>query len=694
MAAPGETSLRPTGRVRVRVPGLSARAILYWVALALFIVGCGGATPPPRQPTAAEVDLTKGSTPAANARSEHAELPIAKPIAGEAPSMIPIESDDAVWGKATAPVTLVAFLDFQCPFCAHAELTLEQLRKQYGPDKLRVVIKHYPLPFHQDALPAALAAQSVMDVAGSDAFFEYASLLYRNQRSLDEASLVRMASQVGVDRGAFESAFRSDRVRQQVAADVDLGNKIGVEGTPNFRINGANLEGAQPIEKFKQLIDSELAQSTALLKSGVPANQLYARRVAANYSPPKPREQVDDQPKEDTTVYKVPVGKSPVLGPANALVTIIEFADFQCPFCKRADATMKQVLKRYPGKVRLVFKHKPLPFHDRAVPAAMLAIEAQKEQGNKGFWKAHDLLFESNPHLQDGDLMGIAKQLHLSGPRVKAAIAKKKYLTITHADSDLADAIGVRGTPSFFINGRKLVGAQPLGSFTALIDEQLAAAEQLVKGKHIPAARVYATIMKDAQGPKPPEQKSVPAATRANPSQGPARAPVVVQMFSDFQCPFCKRVLPTVEALKKAFPGKIRVVWRNLPLTFHQHAHEAAAAAMEAFAQRGNAGFWKMHDLIYKNQSTPDGLSRPALEKYAQSVGLDMTRFDKALDSGAHDAEIDKDVAIANAAGISGTPAFVINGYFVSGAQQLSAFKRAVRFALDDAKHHKKPPRP
>ncbi len=691
MAVPGARSSGSSNRVRARIPGQGARAILYWVALALVLVGCGGSRPPPRHPAPAEVDLAKGGAPAATA--VQAGGAVGTPVAGEAVSKIPVESDDAVWGKNTAPVTLVAFLDFQCPFCARAEVTLEKLRQQYGPDQLRMVVKNYPLPFHQDAMPAALAAQSVRDLAGASAFFAYASLLYQNQRSLDGVSLEQMAGQVGVDRAAFESAFHSDRVRQEVAADIELGNKIGVQGTPNFRINGANLEGAQPIDKFKEIIDHEIAESTALEKSGVPANEVYARRVQANYTAPKPPAP-PEQPEEDTTVYKVPVAKSPVLGPADALVTIVEFADFQCPFCKRADSTMKEILQRYPGKVRWVFKHKPLPFHDRAIPAAMLAIEAQKERGNQGFWQAHDLLYKSNPHLEDSDLLDIAKTLKLSTARVKAAIANKKYLAITQADSDLADGIGVRGTPSFFINGRKLVGAQPVEAFTALVDEQLAAARQLVKDKQVPAARVYDTIMKDAQGPKPPPQKAVPAATRENPSQGPVRAPVVVQMFSDFQCPFCKRALPTIEALKKAFPGKIRVVWRNLPLPFHQHAHEAAAAAMEAFAERGNAGFWKMHKLIYDNQSTPDGLSRPALETYAKKIGLDMARFDKALDSGAHDAEIDKDSAVAAQAGINGTPGFVINGYYVSGAQPLSTFKRAVDFALDDVKHGKKPPRP
>ena len=224
-----------------------------------------------------------------------------------------------------------------------------------------------------------------------------------------------------------------------------------------------------------------------------------------------------------------------------------------------------------------------------------------------------------------------------------------------------------------------------------MIDEEIAKAEDLVK-KGTPKARIYATLMKDAKGPPPPETKTVPAPGKANPSRGPANAPIVVQMFSDFQCPFCQRAVPTVESLEKAFPGRVRVVWRNFPLPFHTHARLAAAAALEAFAQKGNAGFWKMHDLLFAGQKQPDGLERAALEGYAQQIGLDMSKFRAALDDGRHDAAIQKDEAIAKTAGINGTPAFVINGYFVSGAQPLGAFKKVVNLALDDIKKGKKKP--
>ena len=176
------------------------------------------------------------------------------------------------------------------------------------------------------------------------------------------------------------------------------------------------------------------------------------------------------------------------------------------------------------------------------------------------------------------------------------------------------------------------------------------------------------------------------------PLKGSRQPQLVVQEVGDFQCPFCADVAPDVDRLMQRYGDRIALVWRNFPLPFHTHARLAAAAALEAFAQKGNAGFWKMHDLLFAGQKQPDGLERAALEGYAQQIGLDMSKFRAALDDGRHDAAIQKDEAIAKTAGINGTPAFVINGYFVSGAQPLGAFKKVVNLALDDIKKGKKKP--
>ena len=118
----------------------------------------------------------------------------------------------------------------------------------------------------------------------------------------------------------------------------------------------------------------------------------------------------------------------------------------------------------------------------------------------------------------------------------------------------------------------------------------------------------------------------------------------------------------------------------------HADAPLAAQAAMEAYKQKGADGFWKMHDLMYENQQTQDGIKRPALENYATQMNLDMTKFKAALDSQSHKPEVNADAKMGNDIGIQGTPAFVINGYFVNGAQPYDKFKAAIDKALSEVK--------
>jgi protein-disulfide isomerase len=385
---------------------------------------------------------------------------------------------------------------------------------------------------------------------------------------------------------------------------------------------------------------------------------------------------------EDKTVWRIPIGKSPVRGKAAAPVTMVMFADYQCPFCIRVEGTVQKLTATYGDKLRIVFKHNPLPMHPRAEPAAELAIEARAQKGDAGFWKAHDLLFAQDKKLEDADLEAVAKTVGLDVKRAMAAVHARKHAAVIEEDQDLADDAQASGTPNFFINGRQLVGAQPIEKFTAMIDEELAKAEELVK-KGTPAAKVYDALQKDAKTPEPPKQITLPGPTKDNPSRGPAKAKIVVQMFGDFECPFCKRATNIMRELEAAYPGQVRIVWRNLPLPFHKGAQLAAEAAMEAFKQKGDEGFWKMHDLLYAHQGK---LSRTDLDGYAAELGLDMTRFAAALDTGAHRAAVEADVYLAGSAKINGTPGFVVNGYLVSGAQPLPRFKKVIRMSLGKGK--------
>jgi protein-disulfide isomerase len=177
--------------------------------------------------------------------------------------------------------------------------------------------------------------------------------------------------------------------------------------------------------------------------------------------------------------------EDPVMGPANAPVTVIEFTDFQCPYCRRSQSTLIQVEEAYKGKIKMVAKQYPLPFHPRAKPAAEAALCA-KEQGK--YWEYRDKLFgvvrgtaavtesqEIPPaHLEDADFQRYAKELGLNERKFNKCIADHRYAA--QIDKDIAEGQknGVNGTPSFFVNGKGLVGAQPYDAFKESIDEALA----------------------------------------------------------------------------------------------------------------------------------------------------------------------------------------------------------------------------
>ncbi len=629
--------------------------------------------------------LDKGKGPDIQAESGSASAP------DQSTASVPVSARDPQWGNANAPVTVVAVSDFQCPFCSRVEPTLKQVREKYGPTKVRMVWKNNPLPFHPNARPAAEAAMAVFGLKGNDAFWKFHDAAFANQQTLSPENYEKWATEAGVDKAKFKEALDSKKFSAKIDEDMALATKIQANGTPAFRINGVTVSGAQPLDKFTEVIDAQLAEAQKMIASGTKPSDVYValtnkNQTAAPAAAPADTAKKPDPEEDDKSVWKVQVLEDdPVRGPKDALVTMVVFSDFQCPFCKRVEDTLKQVVEAYGNDLRIVWKDNPLPFHPRAKPSATLARLAYLKKGDKGFWDAHDQLFASNPKLEDDDLKGIADKVGISWDEVKKDIDSSKFADKFDASIELASDLQARGTPHFFINGVRLSGAQPLESFKKSIDEQLAKAKALV-AKGTSRAKVYDEIMKEGKEPPPPEKKDIAAPDNTDPAKGGSNAKVVIQEFSDFQCPFCKRVEPTVQAIEKEYGNKIKIVWRHMPLPFHKNAPLAAEAAQEVFAQKGSAAFWTFHDAIFGSDAADEARTdRPALEKQAQAQGIDMDKFKAALDGSTHKAKIDADAELGNKAGINGTPAFVINGYYVSGAQPEATFKKLINRALKEA---------
>jgi protein-disulfide isomerase len=185
----------------------------------------------------------------------------------------------------------------------------------------------------------------------------------------------------------------------------------------------------------------------------------------------------------------VPVGASPTRGPADAWVTIVEFSDFECPYCGQAETVIHEVDAERPG-LRWVYKHMPLTaIHPHALAAA-LAAECAKDQNR--FWEMHDVLFAHQAALDDDSLAGYATGLGLDLTAWNACRASAGAAETVANDAAMAKAIGVGGTPTFFIDGAPLVGAYPAEDFVTRIDR----AEEATKASGTAPADYYASIEK------------------------------------------------------------------------------------------------------------------------------------------------------------------------------------------------------
>lgn len=169
----------------------------------------------------------------------------------------------------------------------------------------------------------------------------------------------------------------------------------------------------------------------------------------------------------------VEAGDAPYTGDKNAKVTIVEFSDFQCPFCSRAAETVNQLKKKYGNKVKIAFRHFPLPMHREARPASEASMCVNEQSGDK-FWKFHDLAFKNQDKLDNASLEKYAKEAGADMKKFSECFNGKKYAAFVQKDLEYGEKIGVRSTPTFFINGQLVSGAVPVETFSEIIDEELA----------------------------------------------------------------------------------------------------------------------------------------------------------------------------------------------------------------------------
>jgi protein-disulfide isomerase len=638
------------------------------------IAGIGGA----RLPLFASAKTTPAQ--AAGAPAQPAAAPAAQPAPllvedGNAVYRVPVGSSP-VRGPAEALVTIVEVSDFECPFCKQGAATLRRIEEAFGAE-VRVVFKHNPLSMHRNALPAAKLAEEARAQRGDAAFWVAHDRIFELP-SLDRSALEGAGKSFGLNPAKVKAALDGHAHEDHIREDQVLVQSLGAHGTPTYFVNGRKVIGAVAFEVFKGYVEDELAKARALVQKGVKPAEVYARTIESGarapvmvaVAAPRPPKPAAEPAKPGISVR----ADDPAKGPAVAPVTVVLFSDFQCPFCSKVEPVLKQIEKTYPREVRIVWKHLPLSFHPNALPAAR-AAEAARAQGK--FWEMHDALFASQQGLSEPLYARKAAELGLDLERFKKDLSSDGTARRIAEDQGLAGAAGATGTPTLFVNCRKVVGAQPFEAFRTVIDEELAKARKArVDAAYYDAACAANLAAAPAAASAQPREAKV-ILRPDDPARGGRDAKVTVVEFSDFQCPFCSRAVPVVKEVEKEFAGDVRVVWKHLPLSFHPNAMPAALAA-EAARQQGK--FWEMHDRLFAAQQS---LSDAAYAKSARELGLDMTRFEKALRDPATRARVEEDAKAAAAAGVSGTPTFLVNGEPVIGS---AALKDAVRRHLEKAR--------
>ena len=561
-------------------------------------------------------------------------------------------------GDLDAPIVIEEFSDYQCPFCGRfTEQTMPQLAEnQIANGDVLLVYYDFPLEnIHPQAFAAANAARCAGE-QGAESYWQMHDLLYQNMAEWGvtdpDPVFASFAGQLALDPDSFQQCQSELRYSDEINADIEFAMSRGVRSTPSFFLNDQPLIGAQPVEAFNQAI--------AMIQNGESIAQ----------EPPPQESPLQPPAVKPTPVAVVADSYAATMGEPNAPVTIVEFTDYQCPFCQAySEDTLPRLMadKIATGEVYYILKDLPL---DSIHPNARSAAKAARWAGEKdAYWEMHDALFESQSGWSgQGGLpaevfIDLAANLDLDRDAFTACLDDADLTQAIQANVDEARELGADSTPYFFVDGFPIPGAQPYELFEYAIAEAK-------EGR-----------LADAYVPPEPDLENAFAI-------GDPDAPVTVVEYTDYQCPYCSRHFEqTFTQIKENYvdSGQVYYIFKDFPLTgIHPQAVKAAEAARCAAEQDA---FLAMHDRLFVDQAVWSGDANAAatFKQFAQEQGLDGAAFAECLDSGRQEAAVQADLQEGAQMGINGTPAFLINGHSMSGAQPYAIFEQAIEQFLSEA---------
>ncbi len=558
------------------------------------------------------------------------------------------------------------YSDFQCPFCSrfYDQSMPSILENQIAAGEVVLVYYDFPLTsIHPQAFAASHAARCAGE-EGVLAFWDMHDQLFSNAENWSGQSnatelFTGYAAEIGIDTEAFAECMQSNRHEESIQADMDDAITRGVTSTPSFFFNNSLLAGAQPISVFDQAIATVLSGESLAAEDTQPAAQ---------------------QPAVAPTPAVISEDFAAVMGSPEAPITIVEYTDYQCPYCLRhATETLPSIISNLvdAGRVRYVLKDFPL---DSIHPDARFAAVAARCAGEQdAYWEMHDeLFFRQQEWAGQGEqastvYSAIAEELGLDIGEFNACLSSGRHDAAIEANAQEGSRLGVTGTPSFFISGYPIRGAQPYDLFEYAVG--LAEEGTLADAYEQPAQE-----QAQATPAAPPEPIDVPIENAVF-SLGDPNAPVVIVEYTDFQCPFCSRhfqqTLPQIIS-EYVETGQVLYVFKDFPLTSIHPQAPAAAEAARCAADQGE--YLAMHDMLFARQADWSGQENTTeiFTNYADEIGLDTEAFTSCMESHRFQDAVMADLEEGSRFGVRGTPAFFLNGLPLSGAHPFSVFQQAV----------------
>ena len=533
----------------------------------------------------------------------------------------PARNSLASVGAADAPVSIVAFVDLECKFSAATVPLLEKLAAQH-PQQVRLQLRQFPLSQHSHA---EMAHEAALAAGAQGKYFAMVDLIQANQKQMSREQFLSYAALLHLDVNRFRRDLDTHAFQPEIDNDLAEGRALGIQVTPTLFMNGQQLSGSQDEATLSETLQSVLPAPSD--SAGI--------ETAAN------------APLSANLMHELVEGATNVIGPADAPVTIVEFTDFQCPFCRRSVDPMHRLVAESGGKVRWIYRSYPLDFHEHSEIAAEAALAAEA-QGK--FWQMHDVLFAHQDQLDKEHLIGFAKDMGLDVARFQDDLNTERYRAVIAADRALGVKAGIDGTPLFIINGQPVIGTRTL--------PELQQAVQLALNTR----------------PGAPASGAMRSATDTHHVVlGPPQSPVTITWFSDVEAAAAPRIGKLLRAMADLPDAQVHVVFKNFALANHPSealAHRALLAALD------KGQFWPLYEALAGQQlSTDPAAAKVQIITFAKQAGLGTEAIAAAFDDQKLAQDEEQDSLEAVRRGVRGVPVVFINGKRIDGVQPLALYQ-------------------